>query len=139
MKRLTDKNHNAINKCGDYSSCYSCRKEICYISELEQKLGELEDILESWHIENLEELKTRLHDCQVYHLKNNSNETLIHNLKNELADLQHRLEVAEKALELACEELMSDLEFDGELDKHYNLQANIEYFKTKAKEMLENE
>ena len=27
------------------------------------KLGELEDVLESWHIENLEELKTRLHDC----------------------------------------------------------------------------
>ena len=139
MERLTDKNHKAIMKCGDYSSCYSCRKEICYISELEQKLGELEDVLESWHIENLEELKTRLHDCQVYHLKNNSNETLIHNLKNELADLQHRLEVAEKALELACEELMSDLEFDSEPDKHYNLQANIEYFKTKAREMLENE
>ena len=90
MERLTDKNHNAINKCGDYSSCYSCRKEICYISELEQKLGELEDVLESWHIENLEELKTRLHDCQVYHLENNSNETLIHNLKNELAELKQK-------------------------------------------------
>ena len=61
-------------------------------------------------------------------------------IKNQtIAGLQHRLEVAEKALELACEELMSDLEFDSELDKHYNLQANIEYFKTKAKEMLENE
>lgn len=41
--------------------------------------------------------------------------------------------------ELACEELMSDLEFDGELDKHYNLQANIEYFKTKAREMMKSE
>ena len=99
MERLTDKNHKAIMKCGDYSSCYSCRKEICYISELEQKLGELEDVLESWHIENLEELKTRLHDCQVYHLKNNSNETLIHNLKNELAELKQ----AQK--QLAIEEL----------------------------------
>lgn len=57
-------------------------------SEVGTKLGELEDILESWHIENLEELKTRLNDCQVYHLKNNSNETLIHNLKNELAELK---------------------------------------------------
>ena len=73
---------------------YTCKKYI--IGEAINKLGELEDILESWHIENLEELKTRLHDCQVYHLKNNSNETLIHNLKNELADLQHRLEVADK-------------------------------------------
>lgn len=57
-------------------------------SEVGAKLGEIEDILESWHIENLEELKTRLHDCQVYHLKNDSNETLIHNLKNELAELK---------------------------------------------------
>lgn len=59
-------------------------------SEVRAKLGELEDVLESWHIENLEELKTRLHDCQVYHLKNNSNETLIHNLKNELAELKQK-------------------------------------------------
>ena len=56
-----------------------------------------------------------------------------------ISDLQHRLEVAEQALELACEELMSDLEFDSELDKHYNLQANIEYFKTKAREIVKSE
>ena len=60
-------------------------------------------------------------------------------LDNNIADLQHRLEVAEKALELACEELMRDLEFDSELDKHYNLQANIEYFKTKAREIVKSE
>lgn len=54
------------------------------------RLAELENIFESWDIENLEELKTRLHDCQVYHLKNNSNETLIHNLKNELAELKQK-------------------------------------------------
>lgn len=90
MERLTDKNHNAINKCSEYSSCYSCHKENCYIKEIEEKLGELEDVLESWHIENLEELKTRLHDCQVYRLENNSNETLIHNLKNELAELKQK-------------------------------------------------
>ena len=64
---------------------------------------------------------------------------LFNQLDEQIVDLQHRLEVAEKALELACEEFMGDLEFNGELDKHYNLQANIEYFKTKAKEMLENE
>ena len=67
---------------------YTCKKYI--IGEAINKLGELEDILESWHIENLEELKIRLHDCQVYHLKNNSNETLIHNLKNELAELKQK-------------------------------------------------
>ena len=67
---------------------YTCKKYI--IGEAINKLGKLEDVLESWHIENLEELKTRLHDCQVYHLKNNSNETLIHNLKNELAELKQK-------------------------------------------------
>ena len=64
---------------------------------------------------------------------------LFNQLDEQIADLQHRLEVAEKALELACEELMGDLEFNGELDKHYNLQANIEYFKTKAREVLKSE
>ena len=67
---------------------YTCKKYI--IGEAIKKLGELEDILESWHIENLEELKIRLNDCQVYHLQNNSNETLIHNLKNELAELKQK-------------------------------------------------
>lgn len=105
MKRLTKvfaetthgtKGYEAVNKINtDTESIHN-------LSEIITTLGELEDVLESWHIENLEELKTRLHDCQVYHLKNNSNETLIHNLKNELADLEHRLEVADKALELAC-------------------------------------
>ena len=55
MERLTDKNHNAINKCGEYSSCYSCHKEICYIKELEEKLGELEDVLEKYGIDNLDD------------------------------------------------------------------------------------
>ena len=64
---------------------------------------------------------------------------LFNQLDEQIADLQHRLEVAEKALELACEELMGDLEFNDELDKHYNLQANIEYFKTKAMEVLKSE
>ena len=100
MKRLTQK-HDFFdyvlpeqNIVGDNQATeislgeteYTCKKYI--IGEAIKKLGELEDILESWHIENLEELKTRLHDCQVYHLKNNSNETLIHNLKNELAELK---------------------------------------------------
>lgn len=80
---------------------YTCKKYI--IGEAIKKLGELEDILESWHIENLEELKTMLHDCQVYHLENNSNETLIHNLKNELAELKQKAIVLEKAFELACD------------------------------------
>lgn len=64
---------------------------------------------------------------------------LFNQLDEQISDLQHRLEVAERATKLACEELMGDLEFNGELDKHYNLQANIEYFKTKAREIVKSE
>lgn len=108
MERLTYKNYIEeyevnFEKSSDKNwSIAESDTHIKVTGEPIEKLGELEDILESWHIENLEELKTRLNDCQVYHLENNSNETLIHNLKNELADLEHRLEVADKALELAC-------------------------------------
>ena len=94
MGRLTYKNYIEgyevnFEKSSDRSwSIAESDTHIKVTGEPIEKLGELEDILESWHIENLEELKTRLNDCQVYHLKNNSNETLIHNLKNELAELK---------------------------------------------------
>ena len=129
---------------------YTCKKYI--IGEAIKKLGELEDILESWHIENLEELKTRLHDCQVYHLQNNSNETLIHNLKNELADLQHKLEVAEKALnEMAnyaindddSYDLVSDFNIENERydEDHFGIYTCdvVDYFKEKAEKEVKGE
>ena len=59
-------------------------------------------------------------------------------LDNNVTNLQHRLEVAEKALELACEEI-------GRIEAKFGsayIRANgylLDYFKTKAKEMLENE
>lgn len=67
MERLTDKNHRAINTCGEYSSCYSCHREICYISELEHKLAKLEDVLEKYDIESAEDLDKFIHhkDCQI--------------------------------------------------------------------------
>lgn len=94
MERLTYKNYIEeyevnFEKSSDKNwSIAESDTHIKVTGEPIKKLGELEDILESWHIENLEELKTRLNDCQVYHLQNNSNETLIHNLKNELAELK---------------------------------------------------
>lgn len=44
-----------------------------------------------------------------------------------------KLAITEKALELACEHIKEDLKCDDTQDEIYN------YFKTKAKEMLENE
>lgn len=97
MERLTYKNYIEeyevnFEKSSDKNwSIAESDTHIKVTGEPINKLGELEDILESWHIENLEELKTRLHDCQVYHLENNSNETLIQGLKNELTELKEKL------------------------------------------------
>lgn len=91
---------------------YTCKKYI--IGEAIKELGELEDVLENWHIENLEELKTRLNDCQVYHLENNSNETLIHNLKNELAELKQQIAEKEKEIrKKVCDDVIKFMEEDG--------------------------
>lgn len=64
-ERLTDKNHEAINKCGEFSSCYSCRKEVCYITQICEKLGKLEDILEKYGIESLDTLEHIIKKGQV--------------------------------------------------------------------------
>lgn len=63
---------------------------------------------------------------------------LFNQLDEQIADLQHRLKVMEKALKLACEEI-------GRIEAKFGsayIRANgylLDYFKTKAKEMLENE
>ena len=108
MERLTYKNYIEgyevnFEKSSDRSwSIAESDTHIKVTGEPIEKLGELEDILESWHIENLEELKIRLNDCQVYHLQNNSNETLIHNLKNELAELKQKAIMSKFSLGQTC-------------------------------------
>lgn len=63
----------------------------------------------------------------------------------QITDLQSQLTIIQKALELACEEIIGSCEYCS-----YNtmpecpieadcLDEKINYFKTKAKEMLENE
>ena len=63
----------------------------------------------------------------------------------QITDLQNQLAITEKALELACEEIAGSCEYCSyktriecpvEADC---LDEKINYFKTKAKEMLENE
>ena len=56
----------------------------------------------------------------------------------QITDLQHEKEVIQKALELACEEIGI---IEAKFDSAY-IRANgylLDYFKTTAKEMLENE
>ena len=53
--------------------------------------------------------------------------------RNDVERLENQLTVTKKALELACEHIKEDLKCDDTQDEIYN------YFKNKAKEMLENE
>lgn len=90
MKRLTDKNHNAINKCSEYSSCYSCHKENCYIKEIEEKLGELEDVLEKYGIDNLDDF-IKEYSSRNIKLANDN-----YDLEQELAELKQKAIVPKK-------------------------------------------
>ena len=84
MGRLTDKHHNAINKCSEYSSCYSCHKENCYIKEIEEKLGELEDVLEKYGIDNLDDF-IKEYSSRNIKLANDN-----YDLEQELAELRQK-------------------------------------------------
>ena len=53
--------------------------------------------------------------------------------RNDVERLENQLAITEKALELACEHIKEDLKCDDTENEIYN------YFKTQAKEMLENE
>lgn len=54
----------------------------------------------------------------------------------QIADLQHKLEVAEKALELACNE---ELRSFGEYDEDYGYEKQFQMLKDQYKEQAEKE
>ena len=147
MERLTkyDEFGNAELVGIDNTKLYErlvCDETVALTTAID-KLGKLEDVLEEFELTSAEDLRN--------HLNFQDNMAIWEgelNYKNKIADLQHRLEVAEKALELACErvkyfEEMQDREMGHfELfgyDNEYDLQAIIEQYKQQAKEMLENE
>lgn len=89
MKRLTEYDNSA--KCylpfsliGDYEG------------KIMNKLGELEDVLEKYGIENPDILDLNLQTIKNINIQNA-------NLRNELAELKQKAIVLEKAFELACD------------------------------------
>lgn len=54
-------------------------------------------------------------------------------------ELEKQLKIAEKALELACEELIEDESFESEDDRHFTLHENITYFENMARKEIINE
>ena len=95
-----------------------------------------------WYVDMLDKKLKLCPNCYEYC------KPLIDDLKikdKKIADIQHRLKVAEKALELACKEITGSCEYCSyktriecpvEADC---LNEKINYFKSKAKEILENE
>ena len=63
----------------------------------------------------------------------NQQDKRVKELEQENQQLKQQLAITEKALELACEHIKEDLKCDDTENEIYN------YFKTQAKEMLENE
>ena len=73
--------------------------------------------------------------CKEYWWDDNIHPTsgLCPNCYDYVTDVEAKLALTEKALELACEHIKEDLKCDDTENEIYN------YFKTQAKEMLENE
>ena len=103
------------------------------VGEAIKQFGIIEDTLEKHNIESIESLDLILQGMKK--------------VKQENADLQHRLEMTEKALELACNYLVSDDNKDDELyklveniyDDNKYLETKINYFKEQAEKELKGE
>ena len=143
MERLTQKHDfsdyvlyvlQEQNIVGDDQALEISLDETKYVvGEAIREFGELEDVLEKHNIESVEELDLILQGLEKVHQEN--------------ADLQHRLEVAEKALELACDYLVSVDDDNDELHKLVKdifdgdkyLKTKINYFELKAEKELKGE
>ena len=150
MERLTQK-HDVFdyvlpeqNTVGDNQAIeislgeteYTCKKYI--IGEAIKKLGELEDVLEKYGIDNLDDFMKEYSSRNIKLANDN------YVIEQEIADLQHRLKVAEKALELAVKDkckfenslLSTSLGITG---GKVAVPKKEQYYIEQAKEMLENE
>ena len=120
------------------------------------RLAKLEDVLEKWHIENLEGYISALIEVRNIAIEEKKTQfkryieevTKREKLEQELADLQHRLKVAEIATKLACErvknfEEMQDREMGFEdffgYESNYDLQSIIEQYKEQAEKEVKGE
>ena len=108
---------------------------------LENLLNQQDKQIKELEEEN-KELEIKLDKCGTELV---NAESLVSYLENENQQLKQQLATAEKALELACKEITGSCEYCSyktmiecpvEADC---LDEKINYFKTKAKEMLENE
>lgn len=137
MERLTIKNSD-----GSYSQPTDTK-----FHEIFNKLGELEDVLEEFELTSAEDLRNYLNFKGNMAIWEGKLE-----LKNKIADLQHRLEVAEKALNKMSEYAINDNDLydfvsdfnieNGRYDEdHFGIDTCdvVDYFKLKADKELKGE
>ena len=126
---------------------YSCKKYI--VGEAIKKLGELEDVLEEFELTSAEDLRNYLNFKGNMAIWEGKLE-----LKNKIADLQHRLEVAEKALNEMSNyaindndlyDLVSDFNIENERydedQDHFGIDTCdvVDYFKEQAEKEVKGE
>lgn len=104
---------------------YTCKKYI--IGEAINKLGELEDVLEEFELTSAEDLRNYLNFKGNMAIWEGKLE-----LKNKISDLQHRLEVADKALELLSKSNISNV-------MEEERQPLIDYIKEQAEKEVKGE
>lgn len=102
------------------------------VGEPIRQFGRIEDVLGKHDIGSAEELDLILEGLANVHQENA-------NLKNELADLQHRLEVADKALELAVNNISWCPAKQGECNCQEHNKDCSWFFKRKAEKEIKGE
>ena len=152
---MHDKDYRFENANGTWYSRESCRDltneevfeelrtELRQLADLETKLAESEEQVK----EELVEKKGLERALSACNRQNDEFADMIKKLVNEKEELQNQLAITEKAFELACDYLISNGNEDDELyklvqniyDDDEYLATKINYFKSKAKEMLESE
>ena len=109
---------------------YTCKLHIT--GEAIKIFGQLEDVLEKYGIENLDEF-IKEYSSRNIKLANDN-----YALEQELAELQHRLKVAERATKLACDELRNlnyrtfdnaDIDFEQQFKEQAEKELKGEWIK----------
>ena len=141
MERFTEKVNDYWITNDKAHIYYLDTNESVFVGNAIDRLAELEDVLERWHIENPTILDFYLQTIKNINMQNA-------NMRNELADLQHKLKVSEIATKLACErvkcfEEMQDREMGFEdffgYESNYDLQGIMDNYIEQAEKELKGE
>lgn len=116
-ERLTKKDYKDFQ----YTNSYCSQQEIKVINQIFHKLGKLEDIMEKYGVESMEDLDSELQDRLDYKC-----------LLDECNKAQHDRDTWKKACELVCKKVRTEYYSDYEVANGYG--CNPIYFYKQAQE-----